>query len=877
MQVESQALNRAKALLNRLANPTPPKARATSIEPTQCNPQYFSCIGPSKEIQNVFESGKDDENSSNATLIDIKNLPKNYLTETKQPPKDDCDEKKSYARLAMDKTQFRRKARNLENSRKDWKLKKQQLDMSEENGRGGEASLNRSRQRSTENKVKEFITTFNAEKMKVLTSCEEQTVRRRSHQKSESSQNKENQMSKGDMSISRISANKQSNTSFISYQTENQNNRTVKSRKESGSINLSMEMQSRRRNSSFHQDMGPFGKMPALIFKENLKDIVANQSTYSQIYQEQTMNNKRNQYGSVASLDETQRQRAKSISVQSQSKKPVPCPNPSLFEVGSESFVDEKSSNNVSIIFGSENRTTGATSRTLVKETHIHERPTSRNSVNISVDFLAKLLQSKRNSYAQLNNSSIELLLEGQKTDPVTSVSLIDQLIKYHHHNESSDPIEHHQRTEEIQAVLPANNLDSDVEGKLSSCIGIAKPYQDLRRPRHQEAPKISPIPQKIDKNSLLKNKVKPSEQPKISVPVPKIHQNNYNSIQVGSRINDSPIFSREGYKSVPYKTRQEIENQATFLKVDYLEQQLKIKYGYKNSDFMRTPPRSLMSPGDSNNNSQILSKNEQNREVLKAKEEFRFETNTEMITEANNNHEIFQTQQSTIYYEQKGSELYTNISLCNEKEERVPCLPSRDSAIEDELEKLREEVERERAPKLPSRDSTIENELEILREIVLAQNYSTAADDVGNVEFNGPSPFSERNIFAYEKMIKVNEIPQQQQRQEMENQIESFEEDSLEIQPKKIFYKKSINRWSKTIFLEQQSNRDRSLNKSFHQIGRDQDLSISRRSGRGRKKPFEFHEVKISYRSDYKEQILSEILNQEALISDFSSFSYDE
>jgi len=67
------------------------------------------------------------------------------------------------------------------------------------------------------------------------------------------------------------------------------------------------------------------------------------------------------------------------------------------------------------------------------------------------------------------------------------------------------------------------------------------------------------------------------------------------------------------------------------------------------------------------------------------------------------------------------------------------------------------------------------------------------------------------------------------------------------------------------------------SLNKSFHQIGRDQDLSISRRSGRGRKKPFEFHEVKISYRSDYKEQILSEILNQEALISDFSSFSYDE
>jgi len=35
MQVESQALNRAKALLVKLANPTPPKARAGATELNQ--------------------------------------------------------------------------------------------------------------------------------------------------------------------------------------------------------------------------------------------------------------------------------------------------------------------------------------------------------------------------------------------------------------------------------------------------------------------------------------------------------------------------------------------------------------------------------------------------------------------------------------------------------------------------------------------------------------------------------------------------------------------------------------------------------------------------------------------------------------------------
>ena len=63
-------------------------------------------------------------------LADIKNLPKNYMTETKQPPKrkdDDCDEKKGYARLAQDKSQFRRKARNLEKYCFLWNLSEYSL------------------------------------------------------------------------------------------------------------------------------------------------------------------------------------------------------------------------------------------------------------------------------------------------------------------------------------------------------------------------------------------------------------------------------------------------------------------------------------------------------------------------------------------------------------------------------------------------------------------------------------------------------------------------------------------------------------------------------------------------------------------------------
>lgn len=120
-------------------------------------------------------------------------------------------------------------------------MKKQQLDTSI-----GDGKREKSRQKSTENKVKEFITAFNAGQVLNLSDYLNYVDKMKGNTKFSHDprvwENKENQMKKGDISISRVCSNKQSSSSFLSYQTE-------QTRKDS-SINLSMESGTRNRRSS---------------------------------------------------------------------------------------------------------------------------------------------------------------------------------------------------------------------------------------------------------------------------------------------------------------------------------------------------------------------------------------------------------------------------------------------------------------------------------------------------------------------------------------------------------------------------------------------------------------------------------------------------
>ena len=62
--------------------------------------------------------------------------------------------------------------------------------------------------------------------MKVQAQSDDQIVWRKADKKLEKSQNKENQGSKGDINLSRISGKRQSSSSFLSYHTtDNQNNK----------------------------------------------------------------------------------------------------------------------------------------------------------------------------------------------------------------------------------------------------------------------------------------------------------------------------------------------------------------------------------------------------------------------------------------------------------------------------------------------------------------------------------------------------------------------------------------------------------------------------------------------------------------------------
>ena len=511
--------------------------------------------------------------------------------------------------------------------------------------------------------------------------------------------------------------------------------------------------------------------VPTLVFKENLKDIVASQLKYSKQNQDQnTIHHKRDLSAPANAFNEIHRPKAKNISRTNQPKKSTPCPNPSLLEVESESMVvDEK--NTISII--SENRKTVITSP-FVEETQ--DKTASRTSVNVSIDFLAKLLHSKRSFSYTPGNASIDLsLIEGQKADPVASVSLLDHLIKYH--NESTDMLIEPKFEPVVENKNIAKSLASDAEQRPSSCVGISKPYQDLRRPRPQEPSKISSICQKIGKASIIK----------VSLP-----KDNYHSTSAEQANRDRvPI---EGYKSVPYKRNyHNFENQAAFPKVENLDRLLKLKYGY-NSDLPR-----------------ISKSNHQDHNIIenakKSREEPRLDTNLEPMTETNR-HEIFQTQQSTIDDEQKHSELCTNISFCNEKEETPPSLPG-------------------------PRDPGSDRELEELKAIFLGQKQSAS---------------------------------------------ESLEEDSLEVSPK-IILEKSTNRTQRKV---DQSFTQRVLPTTNREFETERNLSVSRISYRKNSSHLQFHEIRILYQNDYKEQILSEFLNEETLICDYSpcfeqkQFSYD-